>query len=88
LQKLIKNFPQSLKNEILDLWEEFSAKKTKEAGFVDQINCLATFLQALQYWQKDKNFPIKSFGEGVLEFISDPSLLTLLKSIENKFLKK
>lgn len=85
LQKLIKNLPERLKKEILQLWNEFNWKSSPEGIFVDQVNCLATFLQACQYWQKEKNFPIKVFGEQVIEFVSDPELLEFLEAIKKKF---
>lgn len=88
LQSLINRLPPSLKRKILCLWKEFNEKKTKEGDFVDQVNCLATFLQASQYWQKDKNFPIKVFGEQVAEFISDPELLEFLEAIKKNFKMK
>jgi putative hydrolase of HD superfamily len=85
LQTLIKKLPADLREEILTLWTEFNEKKTKEGDFVDQVNCLATFLQACQYWQEDKKFPIKVFGQQVGEFISDPELVEFLGAIGKKF---
>ena len=85
LQALIKKLPPYLKQEILGLWKEFNEKKTKESDFVDQVNCLATFLQACQYWKKNSKFPIKVFGEQVAEFISDPQLVEFLKIVKRKF---
>jgi len=85
LQKLIKKLPEKLKQEILELWKEFNEKETRESNFVDQVNCLATFLQACQYWQEDKSISIKAFGEQVAKFISEPELIEFLKAIKRKF---
>lgn len=85
LQALVNRLYPELKRKILRLWQEFNEKKSREADFVDQVNCLATFLQACQYWQEDKKFPIKVFGEQVAEFISDPELIEFLKAVKRKF---
>ncbi len=85
LKRLIQRLPQNLKQEILGLWSEFNEKKSREGNFVDQVNCLATFLQACQYWQEDKSISIKAFGEQVAEFISDPKLIEFLEVIKRKF---
>jgi putative hydrolase of HD superfamily len=85
LQKLINSLPENLKYEILNLWTDFVEKKSKESDFVDQVNCLATFLQALEYWQKDKKLDIRTFAEATLEFIHHPVLIGLLEEIYKKF---
>jgi putative hydrolase of HD superfamily len=85
LQALIGKLPQPLKEKILGLWKEFNEKKTREGDFVDQVNCLATFLQACQYWKENPKFPIKVFGEQVAEFISDPDLIEFLRTVKRKF---
>lgn len=85
LQDLVERLPNNLKQEILGLWAEFNEKKSREGDFVDQVNCLATFLQALQYWQEDKRFPIKVFGEQVAEFVPDSQLIKFLEAMKRKF---
>jgi len=85
LRVLVGRLPQNLKQEILCLWREFNEKESAEGNFVDQVNCLATFLQACQYWQEDKRFPIRVFAEQVAEFISDPELIEFLEALQRKF---
>jgi putative hydrolase of HD superfamily len=84
LQKLIEKLPSPLKQEILWLWTDFVEKKSPEADFLDQVNCLATFFQALEYWHQNKNFDIKTFIEAVLEFVHDPFLLELFNEVPNR----
>ncbi len=85
LQKLIQNLPTSLRNEILELWSDFVEKRCREADFVDQVNCLATYLQALEYWQKDNKFPVSIFAENAAHFCHEPQLLEFLGELNSRF---
>lgn len=88
LCELIEKLPSKLRQEILELWGDFVERKSKEADFVDQVNCLATFLQALEYWKQAKTFPIRIFAEHTLEFVEDPKLVEFLKVMKRRFRPK
>jgi len=83
--KILKELPLDLKREILYLWDDFKKRKSREGRFVNQAYWVSTFIQAAQYWKKDKKFPIKAWGEQLLEFIDDPDLLDLFSEINRKF---
>jgi putative hydrolases of HD superfamily len=85
LQKLIKNLPADLKEEIFMLWDEFKKNQTKEARFLNQVDVLVTLLQALFYWQRNKNFPIQPWWEWSFERIEDPLCLEFLAIMKKKF---
>ena len=78
LNKLINRLPAKLKGEILELWTGFVEKRCPEANFVDQVNALATYLQALEYWRQDNSFPINIFAEHAAHFVHDKKLVGLL----------
>jgi putative hydrolase of HD superfamily len=85
LQKLIKNLPKDLKEEIFMLWDEFKKNQTKEARFLNQVDVLVTLLQALFYWQRNKNFPIQPWWEWSFERIEDPLCLEFLAIMKKEF---
>ncbi len=88
LEKITLELPVSLKKEIINLWSECKKRKTPEGRFVNQVYWLVTYLQALQYFKKDKKFPILAWYEQMREFIEDPILLELMRETERKFLSK
>jgi len=88
LEKLIAELPVALKKEIIELWDECKKRRTPEGKFVNQVYWLVTYLQALQYFKKNKKFPILAWYEQMREFIGDPLLLELMKEMEKEFLTK
>ena len=88
LEKLTSVLPTELKKEILSLWNECKTGRTLEGNFVNQVYWLVTYLQALQYFGKNKKFPILAWYEQMREFIEDPELLRLMEEMEKKYLPK
>lgn len=88
LEKITSELSSGLKKEIVNLWEECKTKKTAEGRFVNQTYWLVTYLQALQYFEKNKKFPILAWYEQMREFIDDPNLIELIKEMEEKFLPR
>jgi len=88
IEKLTLKLPADFKKEIIDLWDECKRRLTKEGSFVNQVYWLVTYLQALQYFKKDKKFPILAWYEQMREYIEDPILLGLMDEMEKKFLPK
>lgn len=88
LKRVISDLPSSLKKEIVDLWDEYKKRKTAEGRFVNQLYWLTTYLQALQYFKKDKKFPILAWYEQMREFIEDSALLELMAEMERRYLPK
>ncbi len=85
LRTLVGELPQPVQGQILRLWKDFVECKSAEASFVDQINCLATYMQALEYWQNDDAFPIGVFAEQTVEFIHHPLLVDMLTLVNTHF---
>ncbi len=85
LQKLINKLPVNLQGEILSLWIDFVEKRSLEAQLVDQLNCIATYLKALEYSQKYKDFPLSIFVENVYHFVSDQSLIDFVQELNSEF---
>ena len=85
IKKLISNLTPYLKKEILQLWEEFKTKNSPEARFLNQIRILANLFQALQYWQKDKKFPIQPWWEWAFEVADNQMTFEFLDELKRKF---
>jgi len=88
LQELTKNLPKAFTTEMKNLWMEYEKGLTAEGRFVQQIDMLENFLQALEYWKKDKKFPIEPWWQQMKELISDPFLEKLLVEIDKEFHQK
>jgi len=86
LRKLTSRLPLALKKEIIDLWDECRKRRMPEGNFVNQVYWVMTYLQALQYFEKNKKFPILAWHEQMQEFVDEPTLLEFLKELEEKFL--
>lgn len=85
LEKAVSKLPFKLKKEILQLWDEFKDNSTAEARFLNQLHILANLIQALQYWQKDKKFPIKAFWEWAFEVADSETSFGILKQLKKNF---
>jgi 5'-deoxynucleotidase YfbR-like HD superfamily hydrolase len=88
LQELTKYLPESTASEMQDLWKEYATQNTQEARFVYQLHFLENFIQSLEYWKKDKNFPIDASWHQMKELITHPILLELLEGLDKKFYGK
>jgi len=87
LKKITLKLSAGLREEVISLWDDCKTGKTAEGRFVNQIYWLVTYLQALQYFEENKKFPILAWPEQMKEFIEDPFLLELKEEMEKKFLK-
>lgn len=85
LEELVRLLPKALSAEIKNLWAEYDQRLTREGRFVHQVHMLENHLQSLEYWQKDKSFPIESWWHEVKELISDPTLAELVQELDVKF---
>ncbi|HEY0089586.1 MAG TPA: HD domain-containing protein, partial [Candidatus Lokiarchaeia archaeon] len=85
LKKLDTNLPNYLKKELIICWDDFQKGLSKEGKFIRQVSRIENLLQALEYWEKNKNFPIEPWWEEAKQFISEPVLLEFIKTLEKKF---
>lgn len=84
LQNLISSLPESLADEILRLWEEYYKGLSREGRFMQQIDILENFFQAIKYYREDKNFPIETWWSEIGEKIEEESLLRFIKLLHKK----
>jgi putative hydrolase of HD superfamily len=88
LEKLVKDLPHSLKAEIMHLWTEYEKGHSKEGKFFRHADKIENFLQAMEYWQKNKNFPQKPYWIQAKELQDDPLLIEFIDQMDKKFHKK
>lgn len=81
LETLVSYLGSVLRGEVMDLWLEYEARKTKEAKFVHQIDRLENLLQAVEYFEEDEHFPTKPWWLHAKESIDDPDLLLFMDSL-------
>lgn len=88
LKQLLRYLPSSSAKEIETVWKEYHVGISKEARFVYQLHTMENFLQSLEYWKADKNFPIESWWHQMKETTSDPLLVQFIQQLDKYFLKK
>ncbi|MBT9169596.1 MAG: 5'-deoxynucleotidase YfbR [Syntrophomonadaceae bacterium] len=88
LKKLVLGLPPDLKKEIIQLWHEFKNLSSPEAHFLAQLHILANLFQALQYWRKDKRFPIGAFWEWAFEVADSQMSFEFIGELKKKFYNK
>lgn len=88
LNKLIKDLPTGIKKEIKNLWIDYEKGLSKEGRFFNQIDRIESFLQATEYWEKNKNLPQKPWWDQAREIFDDSVVLDFIESMNKKFHKK
>ena len=87
LEKLIKDLPVKLKQEIRNLWLDCEKRSSPEGRFFRHVDRVESFLQAAEYWRDYKKPPLKSFWIQAGEFNDDPVLLEFIEQIGKEFNK-
>ncbi len=88
LQKLVKKLPSSLKEEMIELFDDYKTLKSNEARFLNQLNVLAVLLQGLQYHQADSSVSIDFLWEWAFEKCDDSVCFYLSEEFEDRFYPK
>ncbi|MCX6731851.1 MAG: HD domain-containing protein [Candidatus Parcubacteria bacterium] len=88
LVKITSRLERKLREEILDLWFDYEEGQTKEGRFLKQVDKVENLLQALEYWKKDKKFPIIPWWIEAREIFNDSVLLEFIESLDKKFHSK
>ena len=88
LEKLVAKLPLRSRSEIRSLWLDYEKGLTREGRFMRQIDKLENLLQALEYWQKDKDFPIGPWWIQIRELIDNHLLIEFISGLGKKFSKK
>ena len=87
LDKITKNLPVKLRQEIKSLWLEHEKRLSPEGRFFRHIDRIESFLQAAEYWKNQKKPPLDSFWIQAGEFHDDPVLLEFIEQIGKEFHK-
>jgi putative hydrolase of HD superfamily len=85
LVKLTTKLPQTIKEEVMSLWQDYEQGRTKEARFVRQVNRIQTLLQALDYGEKQKMQVYNSWWIGSKEKVDDPLLIQFMEELGTRF---
>lgn len=88
LEKLILKLPLDLKKEIKNLWVDYERGVSQEGKFVRQVDRVENLLQALEYWEKNKQFTIGPWWVQIEELVDDPLLLKFIDTLDKKFHQK
>lgn len=88
LKKLLTYLPEKTQKEIMSLWLEYENGTTREGRFIRQVDRVENLLQALEYWRKDKSFPIEPWWIQLKELVDDPNLLSFIKTLDRHFQKE
>lgn len=88
LEKILASLPENERTEIMALWLDYENGTTKEGRFVKQVDRVENLLQALEYWEKDKKFPIEVWWVQLKELVDDPKLLKFIANLDQHFKKE
>jgi len=86
--KLTSHLPKNLQDEVINLWVDFEEGLSKEGRFVAQVDKIANLVQAIEYFKKDKKFPIMPWWIEIKERIDDPLLLKFVDELDRYFSKE
>lgn len=84
-EKLTSKLEPSVREEIIQLWQEYRTRSSPEGHFVSQLNVLAVLLQALLYKEKHKRFSPAPMWEWAFELSGDPISSNLMKEMKKRF---
>ncbi len=80
--EIIKNLPDSIKSQYLQIWNEYQENNSLESKFVHQIDRLEMALQAKIYEKEGHSQEkLESFFESAKTGITDPKLKELFRNI-------
>jgi len=86
--KLTSHLPKNLQEEIINLWVDFEEGLSKEGRFVAQVDKIANLVQAIEYFKRDKKFPIMPWWIEIKERVDDPLLLKFVDELDRYFSKE
>ncbi len=66
---------------LVDLWEEYAARKTPEARFVAELNTIEMLLQALAYGKAHQGIDLSSFWKSSEGKITTPALVKVYQAL-------
>lgn len=87
LELITANLDEDLKQEIRNLWLEYESDRNPEGRFLRQAGVVENLLQAMEYTQRTKNFPIESWWYQMIEFVDDHELLKFIEELGRYYQK-
>jgi putative hydrolase of HD superfamily len=87
LEKLIKDLPPKLRQEMEHLWLDYEKGASPEGRFFKHADRIESFLQAAEYWRKNKSLALKPYWIQAEELHDDPILLEFIEQIDKEFHK-
>ncbi|MDD2731981.1 MAG: HD domain-containing protein [Candidatus Pacebacteria bacterium] len=87
LEKLVKNLPARLKEEIRNLWFDYEKGLSPEGRFFRQTDRIESFMQAVEYWKRYKKPAQRPWWLQAKELIDDPVLIEFIDGIDKSFYK-
>jgi len=82
---LTSNLEKEDQKEFINLWIDFEEGLTKEGRFVKQLFKMVNLFQAIEYWKKDKKFPIVPWWIDAKEGVDDPDLLRFMDELDREY---
>jgi len=81
LRDLSRGLPPPLRGELLELWEDYAARRSPEAQFAAQIDKLEALVQAIEYREAGQAADVENFLQTAEESIHHPVLRSLLDEL-------
>lgn len=76
-EHLIGLMPESVAQEIAELWREYEDAASPEARFVKNVDTLEAFLQSRIYRREHPDLPVDGFRDMALQEIDDPAIAAI-----------
>ncbi len=87
LKKLTKNLNKPLREEMLELFDEYKTLSSPEARFLNQLNVLVVLLEGIQYKKEDPSISIDFLWEWTYEKCDNSLCLDFVEELKKKFYK-
>ena len=86
LKRLLEKLPDKMKKEITDIWEEFAAKKSKEALLVSDLDKIEMLIQAIDYKKQKRAENMDEFFATTERIVKTGLGKELLKCLKAQYL--
>lgn len=85
LKKLTKNLNKPLREEMLELFDEYKTLSSPEARFLNQLNVLVVLLEGIQYKKEDPSISIDWLWEWTYEKCDNSLCLDFIEELKKRF---
>lgn len=73
-KEIFGHLPETIRDEVRSVWEEYEARSTPEARFVKDVDRLEAFLQARAYQREHPDVPLSGFTDMALNGLEHATL--------------